>query len=195
MKAKFTKRCVAYLIDIMIVTMLSSLMTVFLPMNNVEKISNELTSLVSSYEEKEIVEAEYVEKYEHLNYELSKEMVTITLINIGIYIIYFVVIPVYNKKQTFGKRVMKIKIKNIEDKNITANDLMFRSLIIYGILFNIVSVILILFFNEQTFIILNKYISYLYDIMLVIILLLSIIRIDGRGLHDFVGKTIVVEEE
>ena len=195
MKAKFTKRCVAYLIDIMIVTMLSSLMTVFLPMNNVEKISNELTSLVSSYEEKEIVEVEYVEKYEHLNYELSKEMVTITLINIGIYIIYFVVIPVYNKKQTFGKRVMKIKIKNIEDKNITANDLMFRSLIIYGILFNIVSVILILFFNEQTFIILNKYISYLYDIMLVIILLLSIIRIDGRGLHDFVGKTIVVEEE
>ena len=195
MKAKFTKRCVAYLIDIMIVTMLSSLMTVFLPMNNVEKISNELTSLVSSYEEKEIVEVEYVEKYEHLNYELSKEMVTITLINIGIYIIYFVVIPVYNKKQTFGKRVMKIKIKNIEDKNITANDLMFRSLIIYGILFNIVSVILILFFNEQTFIILNKYISYLYDIMLVIILLLSIIRTDGRGLHDFVGKTIVVEEE
>ena len=127
MRAKFTKRCVAYLIDIMIVMMISSLITVFTPINNTQKFSNEFTELMNLYEDKEITEPEYLEKYEELNYELSKETVTLSLISIGIYIIYFVVIPVYNKKQTFGKRVMKIKIKNIEDKNVTANDLMFRA--------------------------------------------------------------------
>ena len=195
MKAKFTKRCIAFLIDVMLVTMLSSFVTYFIPVRNVEKFSTELTELITSYAEQEITEAEYLEKYDKLNYEISKETVITTLVSISIYIVYFVVIPLYNKKQSFGKRVMKIKIKNIEGKDITANDLLFRSFIIYGILFNILSVILILMLKEQTFIIVNRYLSYLYDIMLVVILFLSIIRKDGRGLHDFIGKTIVVEEE
>ena len=90
---------------------------------------------------------------------------------------------------------MKIKIQNIERKNVTANDLLFRSFIIYGILYNILTILLILMLKEQTFIIINRYLSYVYDIILVVILLLVIIRKDGRGLHDFVGRTIVVEEE
>ena len=195
MKAKFTKRILAFLIDIMIVSLISSVITYFIPVKNVEEHSKQLTETVESFEKSEINQKEYVEKVEKINYRISRETVLTNLISIAIYIIYFVVIPVYNKKQSFGKRIMKIKIENIERKNITANDLLFRAFIIYGILYNIITIILILLLKEQTFIITNRYLSYMYDIMLVVILLLVIIRKDGRGLHDFVGKTIVVEEE
>ena len=195
MKAKFTKRILAFLIDIIIVSLISSVITYFIPIKNVEEYSKQLTETVESFEKSEINQKEYVEKVEKINYQISRETVLTNLISIAIYIIYFVVIPVYNKKQSFGKRIMKIKIENIERKNITANDLLFRSFIIYGILYNIITIILILLLKEQTFIITNRYLSYMYDIMLVVILLLVIIRKDGRGLHDFVGKTIVVEEE
>ena len=195
MKAKFFKRVIAYIIDIIIVTVISSFITVFVPLGNSQNISNELIETMTDYQEKEITEREYLEKSEVINYKLTKETTLITLINAGIYIIYFVIVPLYNKKQTFGKRVMKIKIKNINGKKITANDLMYRSLIIYGILVNIVNVILVLFLDKSLFIVLNRYLGYLNSITLVVIILLSIIRKDGRGLHDLIGKTIVVEEE
>ena len=195
MKAKFTKRILAFLIDIIIVSLISSVITYFIPVKNVEEYSKQLTETVESFEKEEINQKEYLEQVEKTNYQISKETVITNLVSIAIYIIYFVIIPMYNKKQSFGKRIMKIKIENIERKNIAANDLLFRSFIIYGILYNMITIILILLLKEQTFIIINRYLSYMYDIMLVVILLLVIIRKDGRGLHDFIGKTIVVEEE
>lgn len=195
MRAKFTKRILAFLIDIIIVSLISSVITYFIPVKNLEKYSEQLTETVESFEKEEINQKEYVEKVEKINYQISKETVITNLVSVAIYIIYFVVIPVYNKKQSFGKRIMRIKLENIEGKDVNANDLLFRSFIIYGILYNLITIVLILLLKQQTFIIINRYLSYIYDIMLVVILLLVIIRKDGRGLHDFVGKTIVVEEE
>ena len=109
MKAQFSKRCFAYIIDVFIVLVLSSLITGLIPISEkAQNLTETLNDVVNKTTEKEISITEYNKLLKDINYDLSKETIMTSLITIVIYLLYFVVLPMYNNSQTFGKKMLKL---------------------------------------------------------------------------------------
>ena len=196
MKPYFLKRLGSYLIDLMIIFMLATFVTSFVPINDKTKqLTEEMTKTLEDASNKESEIKKEVTKTSDVIYQLSRETVINSLITITTYILYFVVLPVYNNGQTLGKKVMKLKIKSLNGNGLTINNMLFREMILHSILFNIISTILVMILDKENFIISNYILSCIQMIFFVIIIIMIVIRNDGRGLHDIIGNTIVENEE
>ena len=145
MKPVSYKRVLAYLIDVLIITMVSSLLTMFIPASpEYKNASNKLEEVMEKYTEGEIEEDEYLDKVNELSYVISKESIEVSVVTVVLTTIYFVVVAYYMNGQTVGKKVMKIQIVSSENKKLTMNNYLIRSLLVDSILMNIVSITTIL---------------------------------------------------
>ncbi len=196
MKPLIIKRFLSYIIDIIVVFLLASTITSFIPMSEKTKeITKNLTKTMT-VEKTETVDIKAVyDETAKMNYELSKETVINTLVTIAIYILYFIVLPVYNNGQTVGKRTMKLKITNTDGSKLTMNNMLFREMILHNILFNIILTILIVILSKNNYLIASSITEVIQVLISVSILIMIIVRNDGRGLHDLIGGTIVINEE
>ena len=73
MKANSYKRVLAYLVDIMIISFVSLLLTYFVPTSeNYNKLNKEFETLTIDYRNQEVTMEEYLEKGTDINYQLNK---------------------------------------------------------------------------------------------------------------------------
>lgn len=196
MKPLFIKRTLAFIIDITIVLFVSTLIVSFMPANEkVDKLSEKLNEVINKTTEKKVNIKQYMNEIDKINYEMTKVSVITTLIEIVIYILYFIVLPVYNNGQTVGKKLQHIKVKNKSNAELSINNMLFREIIRHGIWIDIIVIILVMFIKQSTFIPINNVLSIIESIILIVSIIMIIIRSDGRALHDYIGNTIVVNEE
>lgn len=196
MKAQFSKRCFAYIIDVFIVLVLSSLITGLIPISEkAQNLTETLNDVVNKTTEKEISITEYNKLLKDINYDLSKETIMTSLITIVIYLLYFVVLPMYNNSQTFGKKMMKLELKTSDGGKPTINNLLFRALILYGLANNLIGLILIMFLKKPIYINVTSVLNTFQTSIIVISIVMMIISKDGRGIHDLVGNTVVINKE
>lgn len=196
MKAQFSKRCFAYIIDVFIVLVLSSLITGLIPISEkAQNLTETLNDVVNKTTEKEISITEYNKLLKDINYDLSKETIMTSLITIVIYLLYFVVLPMYNNSQTFGKKLMKLELKTLDGGKPTINNLLFRALILYGLANNLIGLILIMFLKKPIYINVTSVLNTFQTSIIVISIVMMIISKDGRGIHDLVGNTVVINKE
>ena len=93
MKANSYKRVLAYLVDVMIISFVSLLLTSFVPTSeNYNKLNKEFETLTTDYRNQEVTMEEYLEKGTDINYQLNKEAVPQTIVSTVLSIIYFVVL-------------------------------------------------------------------------------------------------------
>ena len=143
-KAMFSQRVLAFLIDLVLLSMITSLITMFIPMNDTAtKLYEEQNRVLEDYVAGNVPMEEYVNQMIDLGYDISKQTVIISIVGVVISLLYYVVYPCYNNGQTFGKKLMKIKIKKTNDKELSMNDLLIRSMINNSILVNIITIALI----------------------------------------------------
>ena len=196
MKPLTIKRFTSYIIDIIVVFLLATLITSFIPMSEKAKEMTKNLTETMKVEKTENVDIKSVyEEAARLNYELSKETVINTLVSIAVYILYFIVLPVYNNGQTVGKRAMKLKITNASGSKLTMNNMLFREMILHNILFNIILTMLIVVLNKNNYLTASIIIEVMQVSISISILIMIIVRNDGRGLHDLIGGTVVINEE
>ena len=188
------KRVIAYIIDVIIVTLLSGILTVVLTdttkYDNTNKEVLEITNKM--LEDKEHIE-EYTAKLRELNYELTINSVNVTIITVCISVIYYVVMLYFCHGITLGKYFMKIKVVSANDKELSIFNYFLRSLIINSILSNITTVILVYSLSKNDFINIYDKIGNIFTILLIISFIFMMYREDGRGLHDLLGNTKVVD--
>ena len=195
-KAVSYKRILAYLFDILIVTLISSLFTSFIPLSDeYHDKYNELSNVVTSYQEGEIEEKEYLEKVNDISYVISKETVSTSIVTVVITTIYFVVVAYYMNGQTIGKKITKLQIVSTENKKLTMNNYLIRSLIVDSIFMNIINIVLILVLEKGMFLKANEVVSTVFGAFYVLLFAMILFKEDGRGLHDILAKTPVVEKE
>ena len=195
-KAVSYKRILAYLFDILIVTLISSLFTSFIPLSDeYHDKYNELSNVVTSYQEGEIEEKEYLEKVNDISYVISKETVSTSIVTVVITTIYFVVVAYYMNGQTIGKKITKLQIVSTENKKLTMNNYLIRSLIVDSIFMNIINIVLILVLEKGMFLKANEVVSTVFGAFYVLLFAMILFKEDGRGLHDILAKTQVVEKE
>ena len=192
-KAMFSQRVLAFLIDLVLLSMITSLITMFIPMNDTAtKLYEEQNSVLEDYVAGNVPMEEYVNQMIDLGYDISKQTVIISIVTIVISLLYYVVYPCYNNGQTFGKKLMKIKIKKTNDKELSMNDLLIRSMINNSILVNIITIALVLFLSKDLYLSTSSLVGVIQYIVLIISLIMIAFTKNAQGLHDKVVHTEVV---
>ena len=192
-KAMFSQRVLSFLIDLFLLGLISSLITAFIPLNDTAtKLYEEQNRVLEDYTKGNVSMEEYVNQMVDISYDISKQTVIISIVTIVISLLYYVVYPCYNNGQTFGKKLMKIKIKKTNDTELSMNDLLIRSMINNSILVNILSVALVLFLSKDLYLTTSSVLSSIQYLVLIISLIMIAFTKNAQGLHDIVCKTEVV---
>ena len=159
---------------------------------NLEKISSQASEIVEQFGAGEITMNSYISETAGLSFESAKIQGITILISIFVSIIYFVIVQYNNKGQTFGKKLMKIRINSL-DGNLSMNQLVVRSLLINSILLNMVQVAAISFINDSM---VYFYVDLFFESIQYLFVFISIILImfskERKGLHDLIAKTEVI---
>ena len=196
MKANSYKRVLAYLVDVMIISFVSLLLTSFVPTSeNYNKLNKEFETLTTDYRNQEVTMEEYLEKGTDINYQLIKEGVPQTIVSTVLSIIYFVVLAYFMNGETLGKKLMKIKITSNNDKKLTMNNYLIRALVIDSVLINIITIITILLFSKDIYLTSYNIISYVFSFVYIVSLAMILFSKNGRGLQDILANTKVISTE
>lgn len=196
MKANSYKRVLAYLVDVMIISFVSLLLTYFIPTSeNYNKLNKEFENLTIDYRNQEVTMEEYLEKGTDINYQLNKEAVPQTIVSTVLSIIYFVVLAYFMNGETLGKKLMKIKITSNNDKKLTMNNYLIRALVIDSVLMNIITIITILLFSKDIYLTSYNIISYVFSFVYIVSLAMILFSKSGRGLQDILANTKVISAE
>ena len=137
-KAYFVQRLVAFIIDILLVSSVVSVITIpFVNEKDTKKYTKSATELVEKFSNNEISNEEFIEENKELSYNMARSTGIVSLVTIIMNILYFVVYQLYNKGQTVGKRLMRIKIKS-DDGELFMNQMIFRAFIANFILVDLI---------------------------------------------------------
>lgn len=194
LKALFSQRFVAFMIDLILVSFITSLVTAIIPTNSsIDKLYNQQVKIVENYTSRKITMQEYVNQLVDINYDIAKQTGIITLVSIAISLLYYVLYVYKNDGQSIGKKMMKIKIqKKDKEKELTMNDLLFRTMILQGTLVSIIGFCTILFLDKDTYLATNSLLNLIQYSILIISFFLVAFTKERQGLHDMVAKTEVV---
>ena len=193
-KSNFGKRLVAYILDAIIVSLIFSVLTMFIKeSNNLINLNNQLNTISENFINKTITMKEYFNQYSSIEYLISKEMFLQNLFSLILMIDYFVILPYYYNGQTIGKKLMKIKIVKEDDK-LTINDLALRSLLSNGIAMTFIELALIFLIKDTPYFITISILSFIQFLLVITSIFMILYRKDKKALHDVVCKTLVVDE-
>ncbi len=192
MNKLFLKRVGAYLLDCTILFFALILVNLFVPtFGNIRELNERLTDMTDKYMAHEITAKELTEESQDINYDISKATYLSSIAGVVIYILYFVVLPVYNNGQTLMKKVFKIKVLKTDDSKVDINTMFIRCLLPYGILMNLVLVLLLLFVSKSLYLNINSALSTIHMFLMIITIIMMATQ--KRGLHDYMANTKVEE--
>lgn len=194
MKAKFFDRLTAYIIDVIIISLITSIIFTSIPTNNKE-LEKQLSSLQDEVLSNNITYEEFVDEYQDLYYKNKKDTMTQSAITLTITIAYFVIFQYMNKGQTIGKKILHLRVvDNNTEKPLSIFKGLIRSLLIWNILSGTLGIVLIYILNKESYITSYLIISSLESIFIFITAMFTLYRKDNRGLHDIIINSKVIKE-
>lgn len=132
------------------------------------------------------------EKYKNTYYYINKYSTITNLIYIVVILLYFVGLNILLNGQTFGKRIMKLRIVSNNDKKITYINYLIRSIILYNPIYYLSLLVGPYIFNINNFYNWGVIWSNIKNYLEIVILMMIFIRKDRRGLHELLSNTKVV---
>lgn len=200
-KSITSKRILAYIVDIFIVTLISSMFAGIEFLNPYLEKQNEVTI---EYNEKF---EEYISQTEDINelsnsefmtdytYDVSYYGVYTSIITLIVTILYFVVFQYYNEGKTIGKALFDIIVVDKNIKRVKINHLLIRSLIIHSIITNIILIISIFLLKKDAFLVISNIIGIIEIGIVIICIIMIMFRKDKRLIHDLLAGTKVISRE
>ena len=194
-KALLFQRLVAYIIDVLLITMLVSIVSIpFTNTKSLEKLEKKQQEIMIKYQEGKINSDTYFIEYSDVYYKMSRDTGFTTLITILLEVLYFVVFQLYNGGQTIGKKIMKIRIIS-DDGDLSMNQMIFRSFIANFILVNLVCFVILLFSSKNTYFVSSVLITCIQYLLVFISFIMVGRKKDGRAIHDKLVHTTVIRED
>lgn len=197
MEAHIIQRIGAYLIDMIIVSFIVLFLTFWIPQsekyNNAVKKSEELFNEFLE-EDSKLSYDEYYNESSKLRYTLDKESVIINIIQIVVIVGYFGSFAYYNNGQTFGKKLLKIKIVPSIDSELNHINLIGRALLVEGVFTTLVSIVFVFIVDYKKYSIISYFFSGIQFLFIISCFVMILSRNDKRGLHDIIFRTKVIKE-
>ena len=160
-------------------------------LDNKNKADNSYLALAKG----EINVKDYLKDIKLPTYNIAKFGATATIIDIICLVGYFGIYQYINQGQTLGKKLFKIIIRNKQQKEITINQMIIRSIINNGVYVLMINLLLVLIIPVSKYYIYNQAVLYFGMLISYISFGLIIFTKKGRGLHDLVAQTIVKDKE
>lgn len=192
MEAKFSKRLLAYIIDIAILGIVLFLTNIVIPKSNdIRNLNAKLDILNEQYLNQEISFKEYSNNYSEISYDLDRQNIVYTIVNIVFVIVYFIVLPYFLNGQTLGKKLLKIKVIK-QDGKLNIGSLIIRNLIVNGLAYMLLTLLLLYTLPAYIYFITTGILS-IVQLVLVIVITIGIIKNNNNlVMHDRLSHTKVV---
>ncbi len=195
-KPYFFPRLIAYIIDVLLVSIVCSLVMLVIPQSeNYQKYVEEYEQIQTNFIAEKITAEEYFNQSTGVVYDIDYNNVLPMILEVVLIILYFIVFQFYNKGQTFGKKLMKLRLISQKDSELTLNQVAVHALIINSILINILVIGSLLFLGRNYYYYASSALQFIAAIIVLITLFMILFRKDGRGLHDLLAGTKVVQEK
>ena len=192
-KAYFSQRLVAFIIDMLFVTVVASLLAgPFIDSEKIQKYEKQEKEILEKYTKQEISPEDYFASYESVYYKLTRDTGILSIITILLEVIYFVVYQVANKGQTIGKKIMKIKVVS-ENGDLDMNQMIYRSLLSNFILVNILTFMFLLFTSKNVYFVASLLLQSIQYIIMLISMIMILSKNNGCALHDKLAHTKVIQ--
>lgn len=193
MNVKTIKRFGAYLIDLICVGLILMVINSFIPESKeIDNLNKQLSLLNENYLNGEVSTSTYLNDYASIVYKLDHIDVNKTGINILVIIIYFIIIPTINGGKTLGLYINGYKIKG-EEKDASLFQLFVRNLIANGLLYTLVSFILVYILNAHSYFIVISILGIAQISLVIISCFMIICKEDKKGLQDIISKTMITD--
>ena len=191
------KRLGAYIIDILIVTIIASILSNIGTLNyQMEKYMdtyNKIIKVTEKYEKKEIKKVEYTKEMEKLTYKLDKNSTITSIISLACIIGYFGIFQYSQNGRTLGKRIFFFFFIKNKEGNLNLINYLLRCLILNNIIFTVSRLILISTLSQNTYMSIYKYITNSQSIFQLLIIVSILLSREGRGIHDLLAGTKVID--
>ena len=191
----FYQRLFAFLIDVLIVSFASSILsTPFVDSEKMAKVEEQIPEIMEKYVSGEITAQEYFIEYSNAYYSLSRENGVTSIFSLLISVCYFVVYQLYTRGQTLGKKLLNIRVISTQGE-LFMDQMIFRGLLANFILVDIVTLASLVFSPKNIYIYLSTTVEILQYGFIFLSILFVIFRKDGRAIHDLLARTRVIREK
>lgn len=200
------KRIIAYFLDVVIVTLLSSVLSMT-PLNpyyekkieidyqeKIDKIQEQISDFASedsSSEDLEIYMKKITRELEGTIQNVSRLSIFEYIIVFVVSILYFVVLPKFWGGATLGKKITKLRVVNKDGTAASVLGLFIRSMILYGLPFNLLSSLVAYTMSGKYFFAIYSALGVISYILSIVVFVTTLGKKDNRGLHDMLAKTRV----
>lgn len=189
------RRICAYAIDYIFIILLSTMVSGIRFLNpSYDNYVNAYDEYATMYEKIADGDLELVNsnEFKDIYYNLDKYSVSVSISTIVIYLLYFVGFQKWNHNQTLGKKAFNIAVTSKNEK-VTVWQMLLRSIIIYNIVFEVLSLLSLWIFDANTYLYIDMALTFIAGIFFYINGGIVIFSKKHLGIHDIICKTEVKE--
>ena len=189
------RRICAYAIDYIFIILLSTMVS------GIRFLNPSYDNYVSAYDEYATMYEKIADgdlelvnsnEFKDIYYNLDKYSVSVSISTIVIYLLYFVGFQKWNHNQTLGKKAFNIAVTSKNEK-VTVWQMLLRSIIIYNIVFEVLSLLSLWIFDANTYLYIDMTLTFIAGIFFYINGGIVIFSKKHLGIHDIICKTEVKE--
>lgn len=189
------RRICAYAIDYIFIILLSTMVS------GIRFLNPSYDNYVSAYDEYATMYEKIADgdlelvnsnEFKDIYYNLDKYSVSVSISTIVIYLLYFVGFQNWNHNQTLGKKAFNIAVTSKNEK-VTVWQMLLRSIIIYNIIFEVLSLLSLWIFDANTYLYIDMALTFIAGIFFYINGGIVIFSKKHLGIHDIICKTEVKE--
>lgn len=187
------KRIIAFVIDIVIVSLVVSLINL-LPLDPYKDKYKDAYEKYNEVVQKstEDDKNDYKDEIIELNYEVYKYRTYSSMFSATALILYFGVVPLVMNGQTLGKKIMKLRVVSNNEKKLNFWKYLIRIVILNNIWLSLINIGAVYVVSGVKFYYVTYVISMLSSLIYMLNLIMVMFRKDNRGLHDMVAGTKVI---
>lgn len=187
------KRIIAFVIDIVIVSLVVSLINL-LPLDPYKDKYKDAYEKYNEVVQKstEDEKNDYKDEIIELNYEVYKYRTYNSMFSATALILYFGVLPLVMNGQTLGKKIMKLRVISNNEKKLNFWKYLIRIVILNNIWLSLINIGAVYVVSGVKFYYVTYVISMLSSLIYMLNLIMVMFRKDNRGLHDMVAGTKVI---
>lgn len=188
-----TKRMIAYIIDIILITSLLMLLFYFLPSDlKANKVQTEIDEIGENYASGDMDKMTYFMELSSLEKELDEKQALEIVINSVLIVIYYILVPYIWNGLTPGKRIMNIKMISNDNKKINLMSLFIRTFIIDGLLASLLIILGIYVIPKSFYLSFVSILAILQLLALIVSYFMVKYRRDSLGLGDILSRSRVI---
>lgn len=194
MRSSLNKRILAYVIDMIIISIIGSIIkNIILDQNLLNSLNSEYNNLNSLLFNKQISFINYLLNFSKITKQIDQNMFIFDLINVGIILIWFVIIPYFNNGQTLGMKIMKIKISKISDEKVSLLDYIYRTLIINGLGYTLISLMCVYLVPSVFYLVIVSFFGIIQFLLVIMSVFMILYNKDQRGIQDIISNTEIIK--